>query len=91
MCGLRWLLHWPAQVAAAARGGIRAQFHNVIDVAPTVFEACGVSLAAEVDGEAQMPLHGTSMLYALDAPAAASSHRTQYFEMFGHRAIFHDG
>jgi arylsulfatase A-like enzyme len=86
-----FILHWPARIAAGERGRVRPQFHNVIDVLPTVLEACGAVAAPEIDGVAQMPLHGVSMLYALDEPDASSPRRTQYFEMFGHRAIYHDG
>jgi hypothetical protein len=86
-----FVLHWPARVAAAgATGTVRHQFHNAIDVMPTLLDACGASMPAAVDGVAQLPLHGTSMLYALDAPDAPSTRRSQYFEMFGHRAMVHE-
>ena len=89
MCGHRFVVHWPAQIDD--RGGLRTQFHNVIDVLPTVLDVCGVAAPAEVDGVAQMSLHGTSMRYAFASPTARSTRSTQYFEMYGHRAIYHDG
>ena len=56
------VVHWPAEISD--RGGLRTQFRNVIDLMPTVLEACGVAPPSEVDGVAQMSLHGTSMRYA---------------------------
>ena len=83
------VVHWPAQIDD--RGAVRTQFHNVIDLVPTVLEVCGVVPPSEVDGVAQMSLHGTSMRYAFASPTARSKRSTQYFEMYGHRAIYHDG
>lgn len=83
------VMHWPAGIDA--RGEVRSQFHNVIDLMPTVFEACGVEMPATIDGEPQMPVHGVSMLYAAGDASAPPARSSQYFEMFGHRAIYHDG
>jgi len=85
------IVHWPARLQDA--GGIRPQFHHVTDLAPTVLELLGMTLPEVVDGVPQMPMHGTSMAYALADGAASvpSTKRTQYFEMFGHRAIWHEG
>jgi arylsulfatase A-like enzyme len=83
------IVHWPQQIDD--HGAVRTQFHNVIDLLPTVLDVCGVTAPAEVDGVAQMSLHGTSMRYAFAAPSARSTRSTQYFEMYGHRAIYHDG
>ncbi|MEO5839694.1 MAG: arylsulfatase [Acidimicrobiales bacterium] len=83
------VVHWPAQIED--RGAVRTQFHNVIDLLPTVLDACGVLAPAEVDGVAQMALHGTSMRYTFASATARSTRSTQYFEMYGHRAIYHDG
>ncbi len=82
---------WPARIKDA--GGIRAQFHHVIDVVPTILEATGIPAPARVNGVAQKPIQGVSMAYTWDrANATASSRRrTQYFEMFGNRALYHDG
>jgi arylsulfatase len=86
-----FVVHWPARVKDA--GGIRRQFHHVTDVAPTVLELLGLSMPESFEGVAQMPMHGTSMAYALadGAAAAPTRKRTQYFEMFGHRGLWHDG
>ncbi len=82
---------WPKQIKDA--GGIREQFHHVIDIVPTILEATGVKAPEMVDGIAQRPIEGVSMAYSFDKANAKvpSRHRTQYFEMFGHRGIYHDG
>ncbi|MBP2649031.1 MAG: Sulfatase [Gemmatimonadetes bacterium] len=83
------VISWPARIKDA--GGLRSQFHHVIDVVPTVLEAAGIPAPSEVDGIPQMPIQGVSMLYTFDS-AAAPSHRTvQYFEMLGNRGIYSNG
>ena len=84
-------ISWPGHITDA--GGIRTQFHHVIDVVPTILEATGVRAPEEVDGIKQKPIEGVSMMYTFDkANADAPSKRdTQYFEMVGNRAIYHDG
>ena len=74
-------------------GGIRTQFHHIIDIVPTILEASGIPRAGMVNGVAQKPIEGVSMAYTWDkANAKRQSHRTtQYFEMFGNRALYHDG
>ncbi len=74
-----------------ARGGLRSQFHHVIDIYPTILEVTGLSAPEAVNGIAQAPIHGVSMAYSFDAPEAPSRHRTQYFEILGNRAIVEDG
>ncbi|MQA09848.1 MAG: sulfatase-like hydrolase/transferase [Pseudonocardiaceae bacterium] len=83
------VVHWPAGIAE--RGGIRHQFHHVIDVLPTILEAAGIPEPATVDGIAQQPIEGTSMLYTFNDADAADRRRLQYFEMVGNRGIYHDG
>jgi len=82
---------WPARIKDA--GGIRTQFHHMIDIVPTILEATGVAAPAMVNGVGQKPIEGVSMSYTWEAAnATVASHRTtQYFEMFGNRAIYHDG
>lgn len=82
---------WPARIKDA--GGIRNQFHHVIDVVPTILEAAGLPQPVSVNGIAQKPIEGVSMAYTWDkANANAPGQRTtQYFEMFGKRAIYQDG
>ncbi len=84
-------MSWPARIKD--RGGIRNQFHHVIDIVPTILEAAGLPQPVMVNGVAQKPIEGASMAYSWDkANATAPSRRTtQYFEMFGSRAIYHDG
>jgi arylsulfatase len=84
-------ISWPGHINDA--GGIRAQFHHMIDIVPTILEATGIQAPVMVDGVAQKPIEGVSMAYTFDkANANAPSTRpTQYFEMFGNRAIYHDG
>ena len=72
-------------------GGIRSQWHHTIDVVPTILEAAGLQQPAIVNGVAQKPIEGISMAYTFDQPTAPSARRTQYFEMMGNRAIYHDG
>jgi arylsulfatase A-like enzyme len=83
------VIHWPARIKA--KGEVRSQFTHVTDVAPTVLEANGVPFPKSVNGTAQRPFDGTSMIYAFDNPKARETHTTQYFEMFGNRGIYHDG
>jgi arylsulfatase len=83
------VLHWPRGIKAT--GEWRSQFHHVIDVAPTVLEAAKLPEPKTVNGVVQRPMDGVSMLYSVDAPRAAGTRTTQYFEMFGNRAIYHKG
>ncbi len=73
------------------RGGLRTQFHHVIDIAPTILEATGITAPTTVNGVEQQPIEGTSLVYTFDDAKAASHRTTQYFEMFGHRAIYDQG
>jgi arylsulfatase len=82
---------WPDRIKDA--GGIRMQFSHVIDIAPTILEAAGIKQPASVDGVAQRPIEGTSLVYTFDRANAdvPSRHVTQYFEMVGVPAMYHDG
>jgi arylsulfatase A-like enzyme len=83
------IMSWPQGIEAG--GGIRHQWHHVIDIAPTVFEAAGVPHPVLVNGVKQQPIEGTSMVYTFNAPDAEDRRRTQYFEMCGNRSIYHEG
>jgi len=83
------VVSWPARIKADGR--MRAQFHHVVDIAPTVLEAAGIPEPSSVDGVEQRPMDGVSMLYATSDAGAKDRRTTQYFEMFGNRAIYHDG
>ena len=85
------VISWPGHIKD--EGGIRTQFHHVIDIAPTILDATGIPAPVMVNGVAQKPIEGVSMLYTFDQAnaKAPSTHTTQYFEMVGNRAIYHDG
>ncbi len=83
------VISWPARIKD--RGGIRPQWHHTIDIVPTVLEVTGLAQPAMVNGVAQKPIEGVSMAYSFDDGTLPSARRTQYFEMFGNRAIYHDG
>jgi len=83
------VMRWPKRIKA--KGEVRSQFSHVVDVAPTVLEAAGVPQPKVVNGVAQRPMDGVSMLYTIDDSQAKERHTTQYFEMFGNRAIYKDG
>jgi arylsulfatase A-like enzyme len=83
------IVHWPKGIKA--KGEIRSQFSHVIDVAPTVIEAAGLPEPLSVNGVPQDPIEGISMLYSFNDALAPERHKTQYFEMFGNRGIYHKG
>ncbi|MEO8034143.1 MAG: arylsulfatase [Acidobacteriota bacterium] len=82
---------WPGHITDV--GGIRNQFHHVIDVAPTILEATGIHQPDSVDGIKQSSMEGVSFAYTFDKANAnaPSRHKTQYFEMMGDHAIYSDG
>jgi arylsulfatase len=82
---------WPNRIKDA--GGLRTQFHHMIDIVPTILEAAGIQAPVMVKGIAQKPIEGVSMAYTFDKENAdaPSKRQTQYFEIFGNRAIYHDG
>jgi arylsulfatase len=83
------IAHWPRGIRE--RGGLRHQFHHVSDLVPTVLETIGLAAPSTHAGVAQIPIEGTSLRYTFDAPAAPTRKTVQYFEMLGHRAVWHDG
>jgi arylsulfatase len=83
------IVHWPSGIKA--RGGIRHQFHHVIDIASSVLEVVGLPEPDTINGVTQKPFEGTSMRYSFDEEAAPDTHTTQYFEMMGNRGIYHNG
>ena len=84
------IISWPEQLRGLA-GQHRDQFHDVIDITPTILDVCGANMPEQYHGVPQLPVHGSSLRYTFDDPTAPTRHRTQYFEMYGHRAIIHDG
>jgi len=82
---------WPSHIKDA--GGVRTQFHHIIDVAPTILDVTGIPAPDTLNGIKQNPLEGVSFAYTFDKANAnaPTTHKTQYFEMMGNRAIYHDG
>ena len=83
------VVHWPAGIKA--KNEVRSQFHHVIDIAPTVYQAVGIPVPKSVNGIEQRPIEGVSMNYSFDDAKAPDTRKTQYFEMIGNRGIYHDG
>lgn len=80
---------WPKRIRQ--KDGLRSQFVNVTDIAPTILQAAGIPQPKSVNGIPQIPMQGVSMLYTFNHPDAKSRHTTQYFEIAGNRALYHDG
>jgi arylsulfatase A-like enzyme len=85
------VVSWPKRIKD--KGALRQQFMHVIDIVPTLLEVTGIPAPEVVDGIKQKPIEGTSFAYTFDAENAdaPSRHKTQYFEMMGEWAIYHDG
>ena len=83
------VIHWPAGISS--KGELRDQFTHVIDVVPTILEVTGIPEPTLVDGIAQIPIQGTSMVYSFDDAAAPERHTIQYFEVVGNRGLYQDG
>ncbi len=84
-----FIVHWPKGIKAG--GEVRTQYAHAIDMVPTVLEALGIEAPASIRGVTQSPIEGHSFAHALNDAQARSKHLTQYFEMMGHRSIYHDG
>lgn len=83
------IVRWPARIPDP--GGVRAQYHHVVDVVPTVLELVGLEPPSEVRGVAQVPFPGVSMAYSLASATAPTRKRVQYYEMYGNRGLWSDG
>ncbi|WP_010587811.1 arylsulfatase [Schlesneria paludicola] len=83
------IVHWPNGIKA--KGETRTQFHHVIDVVPTILEACHIPEPKTVNGINQKPIEGISMVYSFEDGRAKDRRSTQYFELATNRAIYHDG
>ncbi|MEO8519392.1 MAG: arylsulfatase [Dermatophilaceae bacterium] len=83
------IVSWPKGISS--RGELRTQFAHIIDIVPTVLDALGLEPPASIRGVTQAPVHGVSFAHTFDAAGAPTRHHTQYYEMFGHRSIYHDG
>jgi arylsulfatase A-like enzyme len=83
------IVHWPK--GFKARGEIRMQYGHIIDMVPTVLDALGIAPPVAIRGVTQSAIEGVSFGHTFDDAEAASTHTTQYFEMLGHRSLYHDG
>lgn len=83
------VINWPARIEEP--GTIRNQFHHIIDFMPTILEATDVALPEAVDGVAQIPFDGVSMMYSLNAPDAPTTRSTQFYVIWDNMGIYHDG
>jgi hypothetical protein len=83
------VMSWPARIKD--KGGLRRQFHHLIDMTPTILESVGVPEPKRVNGIDQKPIEGVSMVYTFDDAKAKDRRTTQYFELTGSRAIYHEG
>jgi arylsulfatase A-like enzyme len=83
------VVHWPKGIKG--KGEVRSQWHHVIDLAPTILEAAGLPEPRSVNGTPQTPIEGVSMLYTFADAKAKDTRKTQYFEIFGNRGVYHDG
>jgi arylsulfatase len=83
------IVHWPNEIKSV--GEVRTQFHHVIDIATTILDLAGLPEPSFVHGVQQMPLHGVSMAPSFGDAAAPEQRKTQYFEMFCNRGIYHEG
>jgi len=84
-----FIVHYPNGIEA--KGEVRMQFTHAIDMAPTVLDLLDLEPPTSIKGVTQAPIEGFSFAHTFEDPLTASKHRTQYFEMLGHRSIYHDG
>ncbi len=84
-----FILHWPARLGHP--GGTRHQYVHAIDIAPTLLDLAGIGAPAEINGVPQTPFDGASIAPTLAGDDAPEVRTTQYYEMLGSRAIYHDG
>ncbi|MGJ5093137.1 sulfatase-like hydrolase/transferase [Bradyrhizobium oligotrophicum] len=84
-----FIVSWPQRIAA--RGEVRHQFVHACDLVPTLLDLIGIDAPATIAGVPQMPLEGVSFAASITDPSAPSKQVAQYFEMFGHRGLWHDG
>jgi Sulfatase len=85
------IVRWPSGIAAEHNGSVRTQFCHAVDLMPTILDAAGVDIPDVLDGVHQQPLDGKSLLRIFGDANAPRPRNTQYFEMMGSRAIYHDG
>ena len=84
-----FIVHYPNGIEA--KGQVRMQFTHAVDMVPTVLDLLGLEAPTSIRGVSQAPIEGVSFAHTLEDAGAPGKHKTQYFEMLGHRSIFHDG
>ncbi|MGD6850838.1 MAG: arylsulfatase [Candidatus Bathyarchaeia archaeon] len=84
-----FIVHWPGGIRA--KGEIRTQYAHAIDMMPTILEALNIEPPLMIRGVAQSPIQGVSFAHTFNGANVSSKHHTQYFEMLGHRSIYHEG
>jgi arylsulfatase A-like enzyme len=84
-----FIVCWPKGMKS--RGEVRTQYAHAIDMVPTVLEALGIEAPTAIRGVTQSPIEGVSLACTFDDAKTPSRHGTQYFEMFGHRSLYHEG
>ena len=83
------IVHWPQGIKQG--GGVRHQYTHAVDLMPTLLDLLQIAPPAEIAGVSQSPIEGESFAHTLNQPDVATKHLTQYFEMMGSRALYHDG
>jgi arylsulfatase len=84
-----FIVHWPQGIQAT--GEVRSQYAHAVDMVPTVLDVLGIEAPTSLKGVTQSPIEGVSFAHSFEDPLTASRRHTQYFEMMGHRSIYHDG
>jgi len=84
-----FIVHWPKGIRE--KNAIRRQYAHAIDMVPTLLDVCGITPPQEIGGYTQSPLDGVSFKHTFDDDKVKSMRQTQYYEMFGYRAIYHEG
>ena len=83
------IVHWPARLAA--HGATRHQYVHAIDLMPTILDLVGVDAPEQINGVMQRPIEGVTFAHVFEHAGAPTKHTTQYYEMLGSRALYHDG
>lgn len=83
------VISYPKRIKDA--GGLRSQFHHVIDITPTILDVVGLPAPTSINGVEQKPMEGVSLAYTFDKANAPTAHQTQYFEIVANRAIYNNG
>ena len=82
------IVSWPKGVKTP---GIRTQYGHLMDLSPTILSAAGIAPPACVDGVPQQPIDGAPLNASFNDAKAPESRRTQYYELWGNRGVYHDG